>query len=99
MKVQISEERFERLIIKVLRGMNIDNLYRAAISFTKDTETGEIKKAAVGLFFDIVRESVFFNNIQKDVLNRLESIFGIEFFVITIPYSEAKYHLNAPRNI
>ena len=99
MKVQVSEERFERLIIKVLRGMNIDNLYRAAISLTKDKETGEIKKASVGLFFDIVRESAYFHNIRKEVLDMLESIFGIEFFVIPIPYSEAKYHLNAPRNI
>lgn len=99
MKVQVSENRFEKLIIKVLRGMKIDNLYRVAISFTKDKETGEIKKAAVGLFFDIVRETAYFHNIQKDVLNMLESIFGIEFFVVPIPYSEAKYHLNAPRNI
>jgi hypothetical protein len=99
MKVQVSENRFEKLILKVLRGMNIDNLYRVTISFTKDKETGEIKKAAVGLFFDIVRETAYFHNIQKDVLNMLESIFGIEFFVVPIPYSEAKYHLNAPRNI
>lgn len=99
MKVQVSENRFEKLILKVLRGMKIDNLYRVAISFTKDKETGEIKKAAVGLFFDIVRETAYFHNIQKDVLNMLESIFGIEFFVVPIPYSEAKYHLNAPRNI
>lgn len=99
MKVQVSENRFEKLILKVLRGMKIDNLYRVAISFTKDKETGEIKKAAVGLFFDIVRETAYFHNIQKDVLNMLESIFGVEFFVVPIPYSEAKYHLNAPRNI
>jgi hypothetical protein len=75
--------------------MEIEGLYRVQIDFPKDSKI----RIVVALLFDIVRDSGFFQKIDKDVTNRLEDLLGIDPLVITIPYSEAKYHLREPRNI
>jgi len=95
MEYTISEERLTKLIMKIIKPMEIEGLYRVQINFTKKS-TDHI---VVALFFDIVRDSGFFKKIDNDVTNRLEDLLGIDPLVVTIPYSEDKYHLNEPRNI
>lgn len=95
MNVIISEERLTRLIMKVIKSMEIEGLYRVQINFPKKS-TDHI---VVALFFDIVRDSGFFKKIDNNVTNRLEDLLGIDPLVVTIPYSEAKFHLNGPKNI
>jgi hypothetical protein len=95
MEYTISEERLTKLIMKIIKSMEIEGLYRIQINFPKKS-TNHI---VVALFFDIVRDSVFFRKIDNDVTNRLEDLLGIDPLVVTIPYSEAKFHLNGPKNI
>ena len=96
MEYTISEERLTKLIMKIIKSMKIEGLYRAQINFPKNSDATHI---VVALFFDVVRDSEFFAKIHNDVYDRLEDLLGIDSLVLTIPYSEAKFHLNGPRNI
>jgi hypothetical protein len=96
MEYTISEERLTKLIMKIIKSMEIKGLYRVQINFPKKSA----HHIVVALFFDVVRDSEFFAKIHNDVTDRLEDLLGIEDpLVVTIPYSEAKFHLNGPRNI
>jgi hypothetical protein len=95
MNYEISEERFRNLILRLVKSMQIEGLYRVQINFPSKSDNHIV----VALFFDVVRESAFFKKIHNDVTNRLENLLGIDPLVVTIPFSEAKYHLNEPKNI
>lgn len=95
MEVVISEERLAKLIMKIVKSMEIEGLYRVQINFPSKPGNHIV----VALFFDVVRESAFFRKIYNEVTNRLEDLLGIDPLVVTIPYSEAKFHLNGPKNI
>ena len=94
MEVVISEERLTKLIMKIIKSMKIKGLYRVQINFPK--KPGDV---IVALFFDTVYSSDFFKRIYAEVTDRLEDLLGIDTLVVTIPYSEAKFHLNGPKNI
>jgi len=94
MEVVISEERLTKLIMRIVKSMEIEGLYRVRINFPE--KNGKI---VVALFFDIVKDSQFFRKIYTEVTDNLEGLLGIETLVVTIPYSEAKFHLNEPKNI
>jgi hypothetical protein len=94
MNYEISEERLTKLIMKIVKSMEIEGLYRVMINFSK--KTGSV---VVALFFDVVRNSEFFKKISDYVTNRIENLLSVKPIVVTIPYSEAKYHLNGPKNI
>lgn len=93
MEYQISEERLKKLILKLVKSMGIDNLYRVQVNFP---DKGGI---IVALFFDTVSDSKFYKKVHNDVTNNIENLLGLDSLVLTIPYSEAKYHLNEPKNI
>jgi hypothetical protein len=95
MNYVISEERLSKLIMKIVKSMEIEGLYRVQINFPSKPGNHIV----VALFFDVVRESAFFKKIYNEVTNRLEDLLGIDPLVVTIPYSEAKFHLNGPKNI
>jgi hypothetical protein len=95
MKVVISEERLGKLIMKIIKSMEIEGLYRVQINFPSKPDNHIV----VALFFDVVRESAFFKKIHNEVTDRLEDLLSLDPLVITIPYSEAKFHLNGPKNI
>jgi hypothetical protein len=95
MEVVISEERLAKLIMKIVKSMEIEGLYRVQINFPSKPGNHIV----VALFFDIVDSSDFFRKIFSEVTDRLEDLLGLDILVVTIPYSEAKFHLNRPKNI
>ena len=95
MEYTISEERLTKLIMKIIKSMEIEGLYRVKINFPKKST----EHIVVALFFDIVGDGFFFKEIDNDVTNRLKDLLGIDPFVVPIPYTEGKYHLREPRNI
>lgn len=79
--------------MRIIKSMEIVGLYRVTINMdSKDT-------IFVALWFETVSNSEFYKQIKKETENRLESLVGLPFNVLTIPYSEAKYHLREPKNI
>jgi hypothetical protein len=95
MKYNISENRLKKLIIRVIKNMNISGLYRVQIHI-KNIETNEVN---VALFFEFVRNSEFHIKIKNEVERNLSDILNLNPFVIVIPWSEAGYHLREPRNV
>jgi hypothetical protein len=95
MNYVISEERFRNLILRLVKSMQIEGLYRVQINFP-EKKKGDI---VVALFFETVSDSKFYKKVHDDVFNTIENYLGLHPLVITIPYSEAKYHLNEPKNI
>jgi hypothetical protein len=93
MNYEISEERFRTLILRLVKSMQIEGLYRVQINFTKKSDV------VVALFFETVTDSKFYKKVHDDVFNTIENFLGLQPLVLTIPYSEAKYHLNEPKNI
>jgi hypothetical protein len=94
MNYEISEERFRNLILRLVKSMQIEGLYRVQINFPK--KKGDI---IVALFFETVADSKFYKKVHNDVSDTIENYLGLQPLVLTIPYSEAKYHLNEPKNI
>lgn len=92
MEISISEERLLKLIIKIIKQLEIQGLYRVSISIGKN-------HILVVLWFELVSSSEFYNQVKKQTTERLESLLGLPFNILTIPYSEAKYHLREPKNI
>ena len=92
MEIIISEERLLKLIIKIIKQLDIIGLYRVSISLGKN-------HILVVLWFEIVSSSEFYNQVKKETDDRLESLLGLPFNILTIPYSEVKYHLREPKNI
>jgi hypothetical protein len=92
MEVTISKERLLKLIIKIIKQLDIPGLYRVSIHIDKNN-------ILVVLWFEIVSSSEFYNQVKKETEDRLESLLGLPFNILTIPYSEAKYHLREPKNI
>jgi hypothetical protein len=95
MNVVISEERLTKLIMKVIKSIKIEGLYRVQINFPKKSNNNIV----VALFFETVTDSKFYRKVHDDVFNAIENFIGLQTLVLTIPYSEAKYHLNEPKNI
>jgi hypothetical protein len=95
MKYNISENRLKKLIIRVIKNMNISGLYRVQIHI-KNIETNEVN---VALFFEFVRNSEFHIKIKNEVERNLSDFLNLNAFVIVIPWSEAGYHLREPRNV
>lgn len=94
MDYQISKERLTSLIIRIIKSMEIPGLYRVQVEITKDNVI------VVALFFETVGSSETYSKIKNMVEDRISDTFGIDsHLVLTIPYSEAKYHLNRPKNI
>lgn len=93
MKVEISEERLTKLIIKIIKSFEIDGLYRVQTEFPK---TGGV---VVALFFDTVNTSEYLNKKNEFITDRLQDLLGIDMLVLPIPYSEAKFHLREPKNV
>jgi hypothetical protein len=93
MNYEISEERFRTLILRLVKSMQIEGLYRVQINFTKK---GDV---IIALFFETVADSKFYKKVHDDVFATIENYLGLQPLVLTIPYSEAKYHLNEPKNI
>jgi hypothetical protein len=92
MEISISEKRLLKLIIKIIKQLEIPGLYRVSIHIDK-------KNILVVLWFELVSSSEFYNQVKKEATDRLESLLGLPFNILTIPYSEAKYHLREPKNI
>ena len=92
MEITISEERLLKLIIKIIKQLDILGLYRVSINIGKNN-------ILVVLWFEIVSSSEFYNQVKKETDDRLESLLGLPFNILTIPYSEAKYHLREPKNV
>lgn len=92
MEISISEERLLKLIIKIIKQLEIPGLYRVSIHIDKNN-------ILVVLWFELVSSSESYRQIKKETENRLESLLGLPFNILTIPYSEAKYHLREPKNI
>jgi hypothetical protein len=95
MKYNISENRLKKLIIRIIKNMNISGLYRVQIH-VKNIETNEVN---VALFFEFVRNSEFLIKIKNEVERNLSDFLNLNAFVIVIPWSEAEYHLREPRNV
>ena len=92
MEISISEERLLKLIIKIIKQLEIPGLYRVSIHVDKNN-------ILVVLWFELVSSSESYRQIKKETTDRLESLLGLPFNILTIPYSEAKYHLREPKNI
>ena len=92
MEISISEKRLLKLIIKIIKQLEIPGLYRVSIHIDK-------KNILVVLWFELVSSSESYRQIKKETTDRLESLLGLPFNILTIPYSEAKYHLREPKNI
>lgn len=92
MEYTISEERLLKLIIKIIKQLDIIGLYRVSISIGK-------KHILVALWFETVSSSEFYYQVKEETEDRLESLLNLPFNILTIPYSEAKYHLREPKNI
>lgn len=80
--------------MRIIKSMEIEGLYRVTIKYMDAKDT-----IFVALWFETVSNSEFYKQIKKETENRLESFIGLPFNVLTIPYSEAKYHLREPKNI
>lgn len=93
MEIQIPEERLVKLVIKIVKSMEIKGLYRVQSHIT---DKGLL---LVALFFETVSDSNFYATVKNSVEDRIESLLGINAFVLTMPYSEAKFHLREPKNI
>lgn len=92
MDIQISEERLLKLIIKIIKKLDIPGLYRVSMNIGKNN-------ILVVLWFELVSNSNFYIEVKKETEDKLESLLGLPFNILTIPYSEIKYHLREPKNI
>jgi len=92
MEYTIPKERLLKLITKIIKQIDIPGLYRVSINIGPNN-------ILVVLWFELTSSSNFYTEVKKETEDRLESILGLPFNVLTIPYSEAKYHLREPRNI
>lgn len=97
MKIIVNKDRVRNLIIRIVRKLEIYGLYRVQVNFRDVDE--KHTDITVALFMDKVMSSSDLHEIQTQVKNDLESLLGIEPFVVTIPYSEVKYHLREPKNM
>ena len=80
--------------MKIIKSIKIEGLYRVQINFPKTNNN-----IVIALFFETVTDSEFYRKVHNDVFNAIENFLGLQTLVLTIPYSEAKYHLNEPKNI
>ena len=92
----IDENKFKKIILNIVKKMEIDGLYRVSFSFpSKGTDYSIV----VALFFDTVKSTSYLQEVKNSVEERLHSLLGVNFRVVVIPWSEALFHLSQPKNI
>lgn len=98
---EIEENRLKSIIKKVVRGLDIDGIYRIQIEFPKNYETWLTTQSSpvLALFFDTVYSTSDIHEKKREIEENLKYILNMNFLIVPIPYSDAKYHLRKPRNI